>query len=195
MRRADDIPAPPSSFAGNRGISTMAAIAKKTRKALWDEVKTKVTEAGKGGRPGQWSARKAQLATQEYKARGGTYDGAKSKDNHLSQWTNADWNTKSGAKSQDSGERYLPKRARKTLTENEYKRTTLKKKADTAKGKQFSAQPKDIAKKTSGARTSDRRDEGRLADLTRVELLKRAASRGIAGRSRMRKAELLRALD
>jgi hypothetical protein len=171
----------------------MAAIAKKTKKALWDDVTTKVTKAGKGGKPGQWSARKAQLATQEYKARGGGYEGNKSPDNHLGQWTRADWNTKSGTKSQDSGERYLPKNARKKLMESEYKRTTVKKKADTAKGKQFSPQPKDIVKKIK--RIPGRRDNGGLADMTRAELLKRAAARGIAGRSRMRKAELVQALQ
>ncbi len=46
-----------------------------------------------------------------------------------------------------------------------YARTTAKKRADTAKGKQFSTQPKDVAAKTADAR---------LADLPRTELVKRA---------------------
>jgi hypothetical protein len=168
----------------------MAGVAKKTNEDLWDRVKTKVTKADKGGKAGQWSARKAQLATQEYKAKGGGYEGAKSKDNHLGQWTKEEWNTKSGAKSKDSGERYLPNKAREKLTTDEYKRTTVKKRADTAKGKQFSAQPKDIAKKTSSTRLG----EAGLAAMTRAELLKRAAAQGVTGRSRMKKAELLQAL-
>ena len=54
----------------------MAGTARKTKPELWDKVKTKVTKGEKGGKPGQWSARKAQLATQEYKAAGGGYAGA-----------------------------------------------------------------------------------------------------------------------
>tara|TARA_R110000751_G_scaffold249078_1_gene348857 strand:- start:172 stop:300 length:129 start_codon:yes stop_codon:yes gene_type:complete len=32
-----------------------------------------VKAGGKGGRPGQWSARKAQMAAKQYKAKGGGY--------------------------------------------------------------------------------------------------------------------------
>ena len=85
---------------------------KKTNPKLWDTVKKKVTAADKGGKPGQWSARKAQLAVGEYKAEGGGYEGKKSADNHLSQWTHEEWGTKSGKESGKTGERYLPKAAR-----------------------------------------------------------------------------------
>ncbi len=61
----------------------MTETAQKTDPKLWEEVKTDVTKGDKGGRPGQWSARKAQMATQEYKKEGGGYKGAKSSDNHL----------------------------------------------------------------------------------------------------------------
>jgi hypothetical protein len=39
------------------------------RKALFEDIKA----GGKGGRPGQWSARKAQMLAQQYKAKGGSY--------------------------------------------------------------------------------------------------------------------------
>ena len=65
----------------------MSETAKKTDPKLWDRVKKKVTGSPKGGKPGQWSARKAQMATQEYKKAGGGYAGGKSDDNHLKQWT------------------------------------------------------------------------------------------------------------
>ena len=165
----------------------MAKTADKTDPKLWDEVKIKVTRGDKGGKPGQWSARKAQMATQEYKKEGGGYDGAKSSDNHLVQWTEEEWGTKSGAESGETGERYLPKKALEHLSDSEYKRTTAKKRADTAKGKQFSPQPKDVA-----AKTAKDRDTGR--DRTKADLLKQAASKGIAGRSKMKKIELERAL-
>lgn len=136
----------------------MAATAKKTDPALWDQVKARVTEGDKGGEPGQWSARKAQLAVQEYKKEGGGYVGAKSADNHLQQWTGEEWGTGSGAQSGETGERYLPKKARKALTKAEVARTDAKKRADTADGKQFSRQPKDVAAKTAKARgTASRR--------------------------------------
>jgi|TARA_R110001592_G_scaffold104093_2_gene292934 hypothetical protein len=71
----------------------------------------------------------------------------------LDKWTNEKWGTKSGKNSTQgkkaTGERYLPKKARESLTDKEYAATSKKKKADTKKGKQFSKQPKKIAKKTA----------------------------------------------
>ena len=127
----------------------MASSAERSDPALWDRVKKEVTDGDKGGDPGEWSARKAQMAVQRYKAEGGGYKGRKAADNHLAQWTREDWGTKSGDASKATGERYLPKQAREALSDAEYARTTAKKRADTAKGKQFSAQPKDVAAKTA----------------------------------------------
>ena len=166
----------------------MAGTAKKTDPKLWDEVKTEVTEGDKGGKPGQWSARKAQLATSEYKSKGGNYEGPKTEDNHLRQWTEEEWGTKSGGKSEETGERYLPKSARQSLTDDEYRRTTAKKRADTKRGKQFSAQPKDVARKTAPHRETGKTPE------SKASLMDQARARGIAGRSRMSKGELARAL-
>ena len=164
----------------------MAETAKKTDPELWNEVKHEVTEGDKGGKAGQWSARKAQLATSEYKSKGGGYEGSKTEDNHLAQWTREDWGTKSGKKSNDTGERYLPKSARSSLSDDEYTRTTAKKRADTRKGRQFSAQPEDVARKTAPHRHT--------GGTTKAALLDRARERGIAGRSRMSKDQLAQAL-
>ena len=130
----------------------MSKTAEKTDPKLWDKVKADVTKGDKGGKPNQWSARKAQLATSEYKKEGGGYKGEKTPDNHLQQWADEDWGTKSGAESERTGERYLPKQARAHLSDAEYQRTSAKKRSDTAKGKQFSAQPEDVAAKTKGHR-------------------------------------------
>ena len=70
----------------------------------------------------------------------------------LRSWTKQDWGTKSGEKSAETGERYLPKKAIESLSDSEYAATTAKKRKDTAEGKQHSKQPKRIAKKTRGAR-------------------------------------------
>jgi hypothetical protein len=178
----------------------MAGTAKKTKPELWDKVKKEVTQSSKGGKPGQWSARKAQLATQEYKSEGGGYAGKKSSDNHLKQWTDEKWGTKSGAKSKDSGERYLPKKARETLSEGEYARSTAKKRADTAKGKQFSKQPRDVARKAADARRTGKAQgkaegqKGARGGATKADLMKEARAKHVAGRSRMSKAELAKAL-
>lgn len=163
----------------------MASRAERTDPALWERIKEEVQRGDKGGDPGEWSARKAQLAVQRYKAAGGGYKGRKSADNHLVQWEREEWGTKSGEPSKDTGERYLPKVVREALTDEQYRRTTAKKRADTRAGKQFSAQPEDVAETAA---------ELRLHGLSRAELLRRAAERGIAGRSRMTKEALMAAL-
>ena len=49
----------------------------------------------KGGKSGQWSARKAQLVASEYKKAGGGYKGGKGeKQKSLSKWGKEDWQTK-----------------------------------------------------------------------------------------------------
>ena len=70
----------------------------------------------------------------------------------LKKWTKQEWGTKSGKPSAKTGERYLPKKAIKALTPAQYAATTAKKKKDTKAGKQHSAQPKKIAKKTRSYR-------------------------------------------
>ena len=71
----------------------------------------------------------------------------------LKKWTGEKWGTKSGKNSTEggkaTGERYLPKSAREALSKKEYAATSKKKRADTKAGKQHSAQPKKIAKKTA----------------------------------------------
>ena len=65
----------------------------------------------------------------------------------LRSWTKQEWGTKSGKKSSETGERYLPKKAIESLSDSEYAATTAKKRQDIAKGKQFSKQPKKTARK------------------------------------------------
>ena len=57
------------------------------------------------------------------------------------------WRTKSGKKSSITGERYLPEKAIKVLSNFEYRLTSKAKRKATKKGKQFSKQPKYIANK------------------------------------------------
>ena len=46
---------------------------KYTDPELHDQVEEEIKESNKGGAPGQWSARKAQVMAQEYEERGGSY--------------------------------------------------------------------------------------------------------------------------
>jgi hypothetical protein len=126
----------------------------RTNEAKWKRIVAAVKASNKGGKPNQWSARKAQLASQRYKKSGGGYSGPKTEaQKSLSKWTDEKWGAKSGKPSTQgpkaTGERYLPKKAREALTSSEYAATTKAKREGTKKGKQFVKQPKAIAKKTA----------------------------------------------
>lgn len=159
--------------------------AEKSDPDLWEKVKNEFMESDKGGDPGQWSARKAQLAVQEYKKRGGEYedDGPDQDETDLHAWTEEDWGTKSGAESAESGERYLPKKVRMLLTDDEYARSTQKKKQG---DKQFVDQPDDVKEKVAHIK-----DNGPTKDMLAV----RARDLDIEGRSDMTKQELLDAIE
>lgn len=124
-----------------------------TKPALRKRIVAAVKAGSKGGRAGQWSARKAQIAAQRYRAAGGGYTGGKSKaQKSLSKWTKADWGYASGKKAESKPKskrgRYLPKAARAALTKGEKAATSRAKNKATKSGKQFSRQPKRIANKT-----------------------------------------------
>ena len=65
----------------------------------------------------------------------------------LDKWTRQKWRTKSGKPSSETGERYLPEKAIKSLSASEYAATTKAKREGTKKGKQFVKQPKSVARK------------------------------------------------
>ena len=125
-----------------------------TKPSMRERIKDRIMAGSKGGKPGQWSARKAQLLAQQYKKAGGGYSGSKTKaQSSLSKWTKEEWGTKSGKPSTQgpkaTGERYLPKKARESLSSKEYAATSKAKREGMKKGKQFVKQPKAIAKKTA----------------------------------------------
>jgi len=81
-------------------------------------LKEEIEAGDRGGRPGQWSARKSQLLTHEYEAQGGGYrhPGERTESQqHLQEWTGQDWHTADGdpaARDADGTARYLPDAAR-----------------------------------------------------------------------------------
>jgi hypothetical protein len=119
--------------------------AEKANPRLWAKIKAEVLKGDKGGKVGQWSARKAQLAVAMYKKAGGKYKGKKTRNNSLVKWTEEEWDYTGKPKKS----RYLPKKARNNLTHGEKSATSRAKNQGTAQGKQFVKQPKNIAKKTT----------------------------------------------
>ena len=124
----------------------MGKTAKKKNPGLWKRIVARVKAGNQGGRAGQWSARKAQIATARYKKSGGGYSGKKSSSNSLAKWSKQKWRTSDGSKSEGK-KRYLPDAAWKSLSSSEKAATNKAKAEGNAKGKQFVKQPKSIAKK------------------------------------------------
>jgi UTP:GlnB (protein PII) uridylyltransferase len=68
---------------------------KYTKPGMRERIKDRIMAGSKGGKPGQWSARKAQLLAQEYEKSGGDYRGGKGKSQKsLEKWGRERWMTK-----------------------------------------------------------------------------------------------------
>ena len=107
---------------------------------LRQRIKDEIMKGDKGGKPGQWSARKSQLLAHEYEAQGGGYKGPKTESQkHLDEWTEQEWTTKDGKKAERNGEthRYLPKEAWEALSPEEKRATDRKKVEGSRKGEQY----------------------------------------------------------
>ena len=111
----------------------------RTNEPRWKRIVASVKAGSKGGNPGQWSARKAQLATLRYKKSGGGYSGPKTKaQQSLSKWTKQKWRTSDGkpAKRKGGTTRYLPDAAWNRLSASEKAATNRVKKRGSRSGKQ-----------------------------------------------------------
>lgn len=105
---------------------------------LRERIKTKLMRGTKGGRAGQWSARKSQMLVKQYEAAGGGYTsprGRSKTQRSLSRWTDQEWQSagKNGV--------YLPKRSIAALKGTKAGRKKLaaanrKKRAATKRGQQ-----------------------------------------------------------
>ena len=113
-----------------------------TKPTLRNKIKNQVMAGTQGGKPGQWSARKAQLVAQKYEKAGGGYSAAKTKaQSNLSKWTNEKWKTSDGkpAIRKSGTTRYLPEKAWKDLSPSQKTATNKKKITASKQGKQFVA--------------------------------------------------------
>ncbi len=127
---------------------------------LRDRIKEEITAGDKGGKPGQWSARKAQLLASEYEKAGGDYKNGKQKktdaQEHLDSWTDEDWKTSDGKPADREGgtTRYLPAEAWDKLTPAQKKATNAKKQAGSKQGEQHVDNTADAKKARKSATKS-----------------------------------------
>ena len=115
-----------------------------TNNALRERIKARVMAGSEGGRPGQWSARKAQLVAVRYRKAGGGYKKGKSptkKQRSLKKWTREKWRTSDGKPALRNGKmrRYLPDKVWGRLTPAQRAATNRKKIEGDKKGRQFVA--------------------------------------------------------
>lgn len=130
------------------------SVAKKTKPKLWKRIVASVKAGSKGGRAGQWSARKAQIATARYKKAGGGYRGKKSSSNKLSKWSKQKWGYVSKGdekKPRAKRGRYLPEKVRKNMSPAEKAATNRRKRAASKAGKQRAKYSKGVARKVRRA--------------------------------------------
>ena len=138
---------------------------------LRERLKEEIKQSDKGGRSGQWSARKSQLLTQEYEKAGGGYEHpgeAAPQQEDLQRWTEQDWQTESGAKRarhDGTTERYLPRRAWEELTPKQRRETNETKRDASKNGEQHAKNPR-------AARTA--RAEAELDSLNASDAITRA---------------------
>lgn len=113
-----------------------------TKPNLREQIKKRIMAGSRGGKPGQWSARKAQLLAIEYRRAGGGYRGQKKKPQRsLDKWTREEWTTSDGKPAIREGgtNRYLPKKAWAKLTPSQRDATNRKKRRASQDGRQFVA--------------------------------------------------------
>ncbi len=163
---------------------------KYTKPELRDKIREEVIEGEKGGKPGEWSARKAQLVATEYEHAGGGFKGEKDKSaESLTKCGKEDWHTSDGAKAEREGGtmRYLPDEAWAKLSPEEKAKTNKKKQKGSREGKQFvanteaakeagAAARKTPAKKTAAKKSSTKKAAAKKAP-TNKSSAKEAAPR------------------
>jgi hypothetical protein len=152
-----------------------------TEPELRARLKEEIKAGDRGGRPGQWSARKSQLLTHEYEQQGGGYrhEGERTaSQQHLGEWTRQDWHTAGGsadARGEDGTARYLPDAAWQLLSPDEQQAT------DRAK------QDGDTQHVPNTAAAQEARKAAELIDVPAPEARERVA--GMHGETQLDRAE------
>ncbi len=118
-------------------------MARYTKPELREQLKEEIKASDRGGRPGQWSARKSQLLTKEYQKRGGGYEGPKDeRQKSLQRWGDQKWQNRRGttrARHDGETDRYLPEQAWNQLSAEQQRATDAKKRKESKSGRQYVA--------------------------------------------------------
>ncbi len=166
---------------------------KYTEPELRRKLKEETQASDKGGKKGQWSARKSQLLVHEYEKHSGGYKGEKDDAaKSLEAWTDQNWQTEEGdpkARQDDGSTKcYLPEKAWDLLSDEEKKEAERKKRQGSKKGEQYVENT--LAAKEGRRRTTNGGEQG----ATKQELYEKAQKLGVKGRSAMSKEDLERAV-
>lgn len=164
------------------------------------QIKEEIKQSDKGGKPGQWSARKSQYLVQEYEKRGGGYqqDQKDEAARSLKEWSEQDWQTESGEARARHGEitqRYLPKEVWDRLSDKEKQEAERTKEAASQRGEQhveWTPAVKQAMQEIKDGSDSDQTSERKP---TKQELYDRAKALNISGRSKMSQKELQEAIE
>lgn len=165
-----------------------------TRPRLRERLKEEIKRSDKGGRPGQWSARKSQQLSREYEKHGGGYkaDANREAAASLHEWTEQAWQTTEGSAEAERGgrmHRYLPKEAWERLSPPERRRAERSKQRADRHGEQRASWPPAVRRVMH-----EMEEERGGAAATKANLYIRAKELGIRGRSKMSKRELAEAV-
>ncbi len=169
---------------------------------LREKIKEQVMQGDKGGKPGQWSARKAQLVASEYEHAGGGYKQAPDEQQKsLQHWGEEHWRTSDGAKAERGGgtTRYLPDEAWNKLSKEEQAATNRKKQEGSREGRQFVANTKKATAATKEVKASEMDTQSaKKASSTRKTAASKEAARSparktAAGKTSAKKASATKA--
>ncbi|MEB3357548.1 MAG: Rho termination factor N-terminal domain-containing protein [Synechococcales bacterium] len=171
---------------------------KYTKPDLRRSLKEEIKQSDKGGKPGQWSARKSQLLVQEYEKRGGGYkqDEKDEAARSLEEWSDQDWQTEEGderARKGDYTERYLPKAVWERLSDEEKREAERTKEKASKEGQQHVDWTPAIKRAMREAGYSDSDSES--DSTSKSDLYERARELNVSGRSKMDEDELRQAIQ
>jgi len=162
-----------------------------TQPELRQKIKEELMQSDKGGKKGQWSARKSQLLAKEYEDQGGGYKHEKDEQaKALDQWTKEDWQTQDGeanARKKGKTSRYLPKAVWDKLSLEEQQEAEQTKVKESKKGEQQVAYTPAIKKALQQVKQEEKKP-------TKKDLLAEAKKLDIKGRSKMNTAALEKAI-
>jgi hypothetical protein len=169
-------------------------MARYTKPELREQIKEEIQASDRGGRKGQWSARKSQLLTREYQKRGGGYVGPRDeRQQSLRRWGNEKWQTREGdTRARHDGEtsRYLPRQAWEELSPEQRRATDAKKRRASRTGRQYVSNTGPAGRARRDVTTAERLSELPVAEAAKLvrgldtRQLRAALRRERAGKAR-----------